>query len=131
MAEPGTMKSYVVDLTPERDAVVVVINTEEGETLQFKVPIGEGVSQLVGTMIEQSQYAGDHIPKPADGVYNHGYYITYPKTVRIAWKMKEGDASHPVLVLDYGGSAVGCALDVKLARTTFEKMANPPRLKPN
>lgn len=121
MAKPSRMKSYVLDLTPEKDAVVIVANTEAGETHQFALPVGPDATEFVGKLIEQCQFAGDYMPEAPLGV-SRGFYPTYPLRVGVIWSEPPGGESHPMLGLDYGGCRVDCAIDPQTLMLQLSKL---------
>lgn len=120
---PSRVKSYVLDLNGDRSAVQCLLNLEDGTTTQFELPIGPAASQFIGQMVEQCQFAGDHLPPPTMAArFAAGVYPTYPARTSISIMEHPTQGPTPLLVADYGGCELGFAVDAQSLQGRVEHL---------
>jgi hypothetical protein len=123
----AAIKSYVMDLTLDRSAVGLALNLHDGTSITCTLPIGAISSEFIGRLIEQCQFAGDHMPPPAKTRFVEGVYPTYPIRTSVSTLDHPTAGRTPLLVLDYGGCVLGCAIDAEGAEGGLRDLADMHR----
>ncbi len=110
---PPKVRSYVLDLNSDRSAVEVLLNLDDDTTTRFALPVGAPASDFIGKLIEQCQFAGEHLPPPDPVRFAEGLYPTFPLRVAFSLIDHPTQGPAPLLVADYGGCELGFAVDAE------------------
>lgn len=125
---PHKLQRYELSLTADKKAVIMKFVTDRGRTLDCTLPTGPAASDFIGKLIEQCQFAGDHIPEETfPNEVASGIYPIYPLRTGVAWTQHpQTGERHPFLVYNFGGCAVACAVDTESAKAQLQRVLDGP-----